>query len=153
VAGGDYTARCPIFAQPGVIGRAELSPAREIQTVRDQDSLQPGQRGTKKLRDVYGDRLVCVRYRDDAARQRRLKTGELIVEEAPWRPERAARKGAAIVGVRVQFQEVSLRRQVKLAGRRWNPARRAWELRRDHALKLGLKERIENAKISISRNY
>jgi len=69
------------------------------------------------------------------------------VEEVPWRPERAARKGAETVGVRVDVQEVSLQRQVKLAGGRWNPARRVWELRRDQALKLGLKDRIENAKV------
>ena len=59
--------------------------------MRTQVTLQPGQKGTKKLYDRYGDQLVCVRYRYDAARQRRLKTVELIVEEVPWRPERAAR--------------------------------------------------------------
>jgi hypothetical protein len=94
-----------------------------------------------------------VHYRDDAARQRRLTTVELIVEEAPWRPERASRKGAEMVAVRVEFQEVLLQRQVKLAGERWNSARGVWELRRDQALKLGLIERIEKAKVSIRRNY
>jgi len=94
-----------------------------------------------------------VRYRYDATQQRRLKTVELIVEEVPWHPERAARKCAGMVGVRVEFREVSLQQQVKLAGGRWNPARRVWELRRDQVLKLGLKDRIENAKASIRRNY
>jgi hypothetical protein len=118
-----------------VVSREGGSLAREAQTVRVQVTLQPGQKGTKKLYDRYGDQLVCVRYRYDAARQRRLKTVELIVEEVPWRPERAARKGAETVGVRVNVQEVALQRQVKLAGGRWNPARRVWELRRDQALK------------------
>ncbi len=27
--------------------------------------LKPGQRGTKKLSELYGDQLVCVRYRYD----------------------------------------------------------------------------------------
>jgi ribosomal protein S18 acetylase RimI-like enzyme len=49
-----------------------------------------------------------VRYRYDGAGQRHLKTVDLIVEAAPWHPDRAARKGAEIVGVRVTFQEVSL---------------------------------------------
>ena len=120
--------------------------------MRTQVTLQPGQKGTKKLQDRYGAQLVCVRYRYDAARQRRLKTVESIVEEVLWRPERAARKGAETVGVRVDIQDVSLQRQVKLAGGRWNPARRVWELRRDQALKLGLHERMEHAKVSISRN-
>jgi hypothetical protein len=61
----DYTAGHSIFTQPGLIGRAEVSPAKEVQTVRAQD----------------GDLLIWVRYRYDAARQRRLKTVELIVEE------------------------------------------------------------------------
>jgi hypothetical protein len=84
--------------------------------------------------------------------QRRLKTLELIVEETPWRPASAARGGAEEVGVRVDFQEGSLQRRVKQAGGRWNPARRVWELRRDQALKLGLKERIESTKVSIRRS-
>ena len=93
-----------------------------------------------------------MRYRYDEAQQRRLKTVELIAEETPWRPERAVRKGAEVVGVRVASLEVSLQRQVKLAGGRWNPARRLWELRRDQALKLGLKGWIERSKVSIRRN-
>ena len=47
-------------------------------------TVQPGQRGAKKLAAQYGDRLVCVRYRCDAQRQKRVKTIELIVEEWPW---------------------------------------------------------------------
>jgi hypothetical protein len=111
--------------------------------MRSQVTLQPGQQGTKRLLAQYGEQLVCVCYRYDATRQRRLKTVELIVEEMPWRPEHGAGKGAEVVGVRVDFQEVSLPRQVKRAGGRWNPTRGVWELRRDQALKLGLKERIE----------
>jgi hypothetical protein len=88
----------------------------------------------------------------DAARHQRLKTVELIVEEVPWHPERAVHKGAALVGVCVEVHEVSLQRQVKLAGGRWNPTRRVWELRHDQALKLGVRERIERTKVSISRN-
>jgi hypothetical protein len=127
--------------------------ASEVETGRPPVTVQPDQTGTKKLCDRYGEPLVCVRYRYDAARQRRLKTIALIVEEVPWRPERATRQGAETVGVRVDVQEVSLQRQGKLAGGRWNPARRVWELRRDQALKLGLKERIASAKVSMHRNY
>ena len=113
--------------------------------------LATGQKGTKKLRDRYGDQLVCVRYRYDAARQRRLKTIAWIVEEVP-RPARAGRNGAEMVGVRVAVHDVALQRQVKRVGGRWNPAHRVWELRREQALQLGLHERMEHAKVSISRN-
>ena len=45
--------------------------------------LKPGQKGTKKLAEEYGDALVCVRYRYDEAKQVRHKTIELIVESKP----------------------------------------------------------------------
>jgi hypothetical protein len=51
-------------------------------------SLVPGQNGTKKLLARCGERLVCVRYRYDAARKARHKTVELIVETTPWTPNR-----------------------------------------------------------------
>jgi hypothetical protein len=57
-----------------------------------------------------------------------------------------------MVGVRVAVHEVAVQRQVKLAGGRWNPAHRVWELRREQAVQLGLQERIERTKVSISRN-
>jgi hypothetical protein len=120
--------------------------------VRAQVTLQPGQKGTQKLPDRYGAQLVCVRYRYAAARQRRLKTLALLVEEVPWRPARARRKGAERVGGRVAVHAVALQRQVKLAGGWWHPAHRVWELRRDQALQRGLHDRIERAKASISRN-
>jgi len=42
---------------------------------------RPGQRGTQKLVTRYGDRLVCVRYRYDAAAGKRYKTVEIIIDE------------------------------------------------------------------------
>jgi len=44
--------------------------------------LKPGQKGTKRLLDIYGDSLVCVRYRYDTATRMRFKTVELIVEKS-----------------------------------------------------------------------
>lgn len=47
-------------------------------------TLRPGQNGTKKLQDKYGERLLAVRYRYDPARRVRIKTVELIEEQLPW---------------------------------------------------------------------
>ncbi len=57
-------------------------------------SLAPGQNGTKKLLATYGERLLRVRYRYDAARGVRHKTVELIVETTPWNPRRERAPGA-----------------------------------------------------------
>lgn len=48
--------------------------------------LKPGQRGTKRLSEKYGEQLVCVRYRYDDATKKRYKTVELIVDVAEWAP-------------------------------------------------------------------
>lgn len=54
--------------------------------MRTRLKLKPGQRGTKKLLNQYGEQLVCVRYRYDAERKKRFKTVELIVDEIDWEP-------------------------------------------------------------------
>jgi hypothetical protein len=48
--------------------------------------LKPGQRGTKSLTKKYGDALLCVRFRYDAALKQPLKTIELVVERSEWTP-------------------------------------------------------------------
>lgn len=55
---------------------------------------RPGQHGTREYLEEYGDRLVCVRYRYDAAAGRRYKTIEIIVGEAPWAPPGSETRGA-----------------------------------------------------------
>ena len=60
-------------------------------------TVRPGQRGAKKFLSQYGDRLVCVRYRQDAQRQRRFKTVELIVDEWPWTPPIPRQKKESLV--------------------------------------------------------
>ncbi|HEX9005141.1 MAG TPA: hypothetical protein VGB07_34845 [Blastocatellia bacterium] len=114
--------------------------------------LAPGQKGTKRLHEQFGDRLLCVRYRYDDQLQKRFKTVELIVEETAWTPPPAPIPATAIVGVRVEFAEVELQRKVKQAGGRWNPTRRLWEIRYDQAARLGLKSRIEKPKVSDTTN-
>jgi len=45
--------------------------------------LKPGENGTVRLVERFGDSLLCVRYRYDAIRDMRIKTAEIIVEERP----------------------------------------------------------------------
>jgi hypothetical protein len=79
--GENYTAGHSIFTPPDPIGRAEVSPARDVQTVRAQVTVHPAKKAQKNPCGQYGKLLICVRYRYDAAQQRRLNTVELIVEE------------------------------------------------------------------------
>ena len=100
-------------------------------------TLLPGQKGTVRLHREYGDQLVCVRYRYDKLRGRRLKTVELIIDEQPWVP------GAKIpaereVAVRVGYNEHGLRE----AGGWWDAGKRAWRLGFRKVLALSLEARL-----------
>jgi hypothetical protein len=92
---------------------------------------QPGQNGTKKLLKRFGERLVCVRYRYDAARSLRHKTVELILESVPWKPQprRMRRSDDDIVAVRIAWHEAELRERAKRLGAIWRPAQKLWEMR------------------------
>src|SRR5438445_9282132 len=45
---------------------------------------RPGQPGTKKLQQRYGDDLICVRYRYDEERGERIKTVEIAVDNGAF---------------------------------------------------------------------
>ena len=125
--------------------------APKSSTSRVRLHLKPGQKGTKQLLAQYGDRLICVRYRYDAQRKKRLKTVELLVAERDWQPPRPRFAHDQIVGLRVAFADVAVRDRVKQAGGTWNPERRVWQLRYDRAVALGLNGRIVDEPASNSR--
>jgi hypothetical protein len=113
--------------------------------MRARSKLKPGQPGTRKLVEQYGDRLVCVRYRYDALKRRRYTTAELIVDESDWDPMPSATARRERVAVRIAVREVKLREKVKSAGGRWDPEQRVWHLQMEQVLQLGLGGRVANA--------
>ena len=88
--------------------------------------LRPGQKGTKTLVDIYGDALVCVRYRYDEESRTRVKTVELIVEKKEWVPPQPRFADNERVPVRIRFAENALKEMAKAAGGRWDPEKRLW---------------------------
>ncbi|WP_241426328.1 hypothetical protein [Geobacter benzoatilyticus] len=78
--------------------------------------LKPGQRGTKRLTDKYGDDLVCVRYRYDAETRQRLKTIELVLERTPWEPPPEKFSADTVLALRIEGYETEQRKKVKAAG-------------------------------------
>ena len=117
-----------------------------------QRKSKPGQSGTKKLLAESGSRLLCVRYRCDTVSQSIVKTVEIIVEESARQPRPRHLRNDHLVAARIGWKEFDLQRQVKQAGDKWTPARRLWEMRRDQALKPGLKDRIMPLEDPISSN-
>lgn len=99
-------------------------------------TLKPGQVGAKKLTALYGDKLVCVRYRYDLEKKRRFKTVEIIVEDTEWIPNKE------VMLVKIVRGEDEMALKVKSAGGTWNKVKQAWELVYEKVVELGLEERI-----------
>lgn len=89
--------------------------------------LKPGQKGTRRLLEQYGDKLLCVRYRYDELRQVKMKTVEIIVDERPCRLPLHYRD-QDIVSVMSQFTEHAIRDKLKAAHGRWDPEEKLWRV-------------------------
>jgi hypothetical protein len=100
-------------------------------------TLKPGQPGTMRFVERYGDELVCVRYRYDVKNKKRYTTVEIIVENSQLKPRKNK-----IMNIRIEYGEVYLGRQVKAAGGKWNKAKKIWELPYKAVVQLGLTHRI-----------
>ena len=118
--------------------------------MRTRLTLQPGSNGAKKLTERYGSRLVCVRYRYDRERKRRLKTVELIEEDVPW----VVPTEVDHYLVKIAYEEGVLREKVKAAGAEWVRERRL--MARDRAdrpppLARGPRGRLDIERLDIYR--
>jgi len=120
--------------------------------MRTRQILKPGQRGTRGLLAEYGERLLCVRYREDRQQKKRYTTVELIVKQVDWEPPAPPFQAETIVGVRVAWGEKEIACAVKRAGGRWNRVKRVWELTYERVRALGLEDRIVGPKVSKSRD-
>jgi hypothetical protein len=89
--------------------------------------LKPGQKGTMRLVEQFGDKLLCVRYRYDEIRRVRMKTVEIIVDERPCNPN-LQHRDKDIVAVMVPFTDKILRERLKIARGRWNPEEKLWRV-------------------------
>jgi len=102
----------------------------------------PGQPGTNKYLEKFGENLICVRYRYDSKGKRKVKTVELVIEDEPWQytPKKTAQN--KILNLHIDYDETYFRKLVKAAGGRWNPQKRSWQLAYKDIIELGLTDRI-----------
>ena len=112
--------------------------------------VKPGQNGSKRLTEQYGDKLLCVRYRYDEQRRMRVKTVEIIVEERPWQPPFRFRDDD-LVPVTVGFEETTLREKLRKARGTWDPQERVWMVRYGKVRGTELESRIPAALLNRSR--
>ena len=110
--------------------------------IRTIKKLKPGQPGTKKLKKKYGNDLICVRYRNDFKRKKRLKTIELIYEERPLVFDSNKTPMNKIMNIRVKYGEKELGILLRNAGGHWDRKNKVWKLPYREVLDLGLESRI-----------
>ena len=108
---------------------------------------RPGEKGTKRLLERYGERLLFVRYRYNAETRNMLTTVELVVDERPARPRNKPNPPVSPpagdqVGIRIAARERWLRDKVRAAGGYWDPRCALWILHADVAARLRLSSRV-----------
>ena len=103
-------------------------------TTRVIKKIDPQAPGARRWAATYGSQLVCVRYRVDPQRQRRLTTVEIVVDEAPT-------LNSVRVGVRVAWGEKDLGRAVRTGGGIWDANAKLWMMTLGQARSLGLVDR------------
>ena len=108
--------------------------------------LRPGQKGTQKLQQEYGEALVCVRYRYDGESSRRVKTVEIIVDESEWEKpvEREPREeeGPHQVGVRIPIMREDLVSTLRHKKAEYNEETKEWRMPYTVAVRMGLRRYI-----------
>jgi len=99
--------------------------------------LLPGQAGTMRLQEQFGDVLVCVRHRHDQNELYRWTTVELVVERKAIRGGRDP-----YLWVRIARYEHDLQGAVHRAGGRSSDKENLWRVRRSVVRGLGLTDRV-----------
>jgi hypothetical protein len=105
-------------------------------------TVLPGKPGTLKELEKYEDQLVCVRYKYDPEKQRKIKTVEIIVDSKTIKSNNKRIPFNKKVFVKIDYHEKNLRRAVKSVGASWHPRKQLWRMQYGDAYNLGLEDRI-----------
>ncbi|MCK5147165.1 hypothetical protein KAR48_10450 [bacterium] len=103
---------------------------------------RPGEPGTIKLQRIYGDDLVCVRYKYDYKKKKRYKTIELLVDEKDWEPCSTDQYCYKRVYIKIGSHEMELQKNIKAAGAIWNAEKKAWKLAVQVVRDMDIEDRI-----------
>ncbi|MBU0710939.1 hypothetical protein KJ762_12655 [bacterium] len=112
-------------------------------TIVTSKTVLPGQYGTKRLLEKYGDKLLAVRYKLDTQRKKKLKTVEIVIDE--WEFEDQDKNQPPpnkIMHLHIEYGEKELGLIVRNAGGFWNKEQKYWELAYGTVLQMGLEDRI-----------
>lgn len=121
---------------------------KPVEDMKNLVTLRPGARGTIRLVEEYGEALLFVRYRYNAATGKRYKTVELIVDEKPWTAPVAP---GELLWLRIPEHEEALIECIEEHGGKKAARRPLWRLPAWRVCDLGLDDRIVPAPVKRSR--
>lgn len=104
-----------------------------------QRKLNPGDPGTKKYLDKYGDRLVSIRYRLE--KNERITTVELI-ENRKTVVSKTEYPHNKKVFLKIKYDEYEMREKVKKYGGIWDLEKKLWKTDYKTAKELKMTDRI-----------
>ena len=115
---------------------------RKASNMLTERTMLPGDPGSKKWMKKYGDALICIRYRLDRERKKKIKTVELIVEEKPYQFKTGKIPWNKQVKIKIKYGERHFGCLAREAGGVWNRAEKVWELPYHQVKALGLVHRM-----------
>ncbi|MFV8784099.1 hypothetical protein ACNKU7_16890 [Microbulbifer sp. SA54] len=113
-------------------------------------TYKPGDDGSKRYHDKYGEQLCAVRYRRSPCSKTIYTTVEIIVAERDAYPRKPAPHCVTApasnqqkwVAVKIAFDELELRNEIKRIGGRWSKCAQAWVASRNMVERSNLSHRI-----------
>ncbi|WP_066959462.1 hypothetical protein [Microbulbifer sp. Q7] len=110
-------------------------------------TIRPGDDGSKRYHDKYGDQLCAVRYRRSPCKNTVYTTVEIIVAQREayrhknTRPQVMPHK-SEWVALKISYDEVDLRAEARKIGGRWSRVAKAWVVKRSMAEHRNMGHRI-----------
>lgn len=117
--------------------RLSEAPGDQVSSFKVTKKLSSGSPGAQKLKERFGEALVCVRRRITPDGKNCSTTVELLAEHSP-----ARRRESPVIGVQIALGERDLQALVRAAVASWDTSSRLWKMPFRTAEVLGLKERV-----------
>ncbi|WP_043319748.1 hypothetical protein [Microbulbifer sp. HZ11] len=113
-------------------------------------TIKPGDDGSKRYHDKYGEQLCAVRYRRSPCKKTVYTTVEIIVAQREAYQKNQSKRidkthpphTSEWVAVKVAYDEAELRAAVRRMGGRWSNRAKAWVVKRSMATRRNISHRI-----------
>jgi len=109
--------------------------------------IRPGDDGSKRYHDKYGEQLCAVRYRRSSCKTTVYTTVEIIVAQREAYKKNTSKPAipkykSEWVAIKIAYDEIELREKVRKMGGRWSKLAKAWIVKRTMATRRNMSHRI-----------